>query len=274
MFDLIEEKKIHGTMRVHWTILYAFVSALVMYIFVIYRVTSSSTAKPSDHDTLRWVLIALSVFAGMAKFAGQRIQAEKKRYEACEDLDRTIKKYNSFFLFSMFMCQVPALCGVIMAFVTMRMGEYWLFMGISAILFATSTPQRSMLENIVTAQRARHPVDDGAFAGEIKPQIDENALRAAGDFEIPSLSRRALAFIIDLTFMILVFFLLLRSLFLEMEGGAQELVSHSGIATLAVFIAYHSFLVGYFGKTVGCIVTNLKIISADSPKLDFRRAFT
>jgi putative effector of murein hydrolase LrgA (UPF0299 family) len=161
MLDPADQEKIQTTVKTYWGIYLSIVVSCVMYIFVTYIVTSSGTPRETSPAIFRSLLIVLSIVAGAGKFWVLRMQADEERYLQCGDIDDIIKKFGSYLFISMALCQIPAMFGLIMVFLTMRMGEWAVFLVIGAYLFATATPRSSVLENMVEAHNARNPAEEG-----------------------------------------------------------------------------------------------------------------
>jgi hypothetical protein len=265
----VEEKKLRDTIKVHEHIFRAFVTAVVLYTVLAYFVTAGSTRENFGYDTLRWVLISLSLGAAAVKFWVQIWQADETSYEKCESLGESLGKYAMYFFVSLAMAEIPALCGLIMVFITMRMAEWWVFAGISAILFATSVPKYHVLENIVITRLVRNPDEAGTLTVDLPPEVDDSALDAAGDFELPSLQRRALAFIIDLTAAIAFCYFVFRLPIFEMEWD----LGNFGAAVFFAYIVYQAIFIYLFKGTIGCVFTGLKIVPATATGFNFVNLF-
>ena len=161
MLDQAEQEKIQTMIKTNWYMYFAFVAACVMYIFVAYMTAGSSTSdRPSPHG-FRSALIVLCISGVAANYMVRRMQADEQRYLQCRDLDEIIKKFSFYFFISLALCELPALFGLIMVFLTMRMGEWVVFVVIAAFLFAMSTPRSSVLEDIVAAHNERNPAGKG-----------------------------------------------------------------------------------------------------------------
>ena len=159
MLEPADQEKISATIKTHWSIYFSFVVAVIMYVIVTYLVTGSGTPEGSRPDTLRGVLIAASILAAVVKFWAHRKQADEASYTKCHTIDDIIKKYAFYFFISLGMAEIPALCGMIMVFITQQMGEWTIFIIISAILYAMSAPRSSVLEKVIAANRMRQRTD-------------------------------------------------------------------------------------------------------------------
>jgi len=265
MLGPVEEKRLRATISTSRYIYLAFVTAILMYTLVAYSVTATSTHKTSGFDTLRRVFIGLSLAAVVGKFWAQIRQTDERSYAKCINMELSMKKYTTYFFISMAMAEIPALCGLIMVFVTMRMGEWWMFVGISGVLLATSMPRYEVLEKIVMARLARNPAEAEELAVEPPPEISKDVLDDAGDFDIPPLLIRIAAFLIDLTPMVVICHFVLSLPAFGMSMGLENSI----LAGLIAYTIYQAVLIYSLGRTIGCIVTGLKIIPSDGFRFGF-----
>lgn len=158
MLNPAEQEQVRVVIKTHWSIYLAFTMAIVMYTVVVYIVTSGRTPEPREIGALRQLFVALSVVAGAIKFWVQsRFLSSAASYQACRSLDEIVQRYWRYNFIMLALCEIPALLGLIIVFITMRLQEWWLFFGISALLFITSAPISSRLERIVEAHAARWP---------------------------------------------------------------------------------------------------------------------
>jgi len=153
MLEQADQEKISAMIKTYWFIYFSFVVGVAMYVMVTFMVTSSGTPQDSRPDTLGRALIVVSILAAFVKVWAHRKQVEEKSYAGCQNLDDIIKKYASYFFISLGMAEIPALCGMVMVFLTQRMGEWAIFIIISTVLFAMSAPRSGVLENVVAAWR-------------------------------------------------------------------------------------------------------------------------
>ncbi len=158
MINPADQEKIKTWAKQQISIYFSFFMALIMYTAVMFIVTRGRNIDTvSAVMTLRNVLIVVSILIAGAKFWVQtRFQAEVKSYETCQSIDEIIQKFTKYQFIQYALGETPALFGLIIAFVTMRLEQWWLFFGISVILFATSVPTGSRLERIVNANAMRH----------------------------------------------------------------------------------------------------------------------
>ncbi|MBI5115448.1 hypothetical protein HZA56_03160 [Candidatus Poribacteria bacterium] len=158
-----EQEKIRNVIKVDWSIYLAFCSAIVMYTFVVFLVVGKSSSEPGEAGALKNLFIAISIGAGVAKFWVQnRLLYEEAAYMKCQSLDEIITKYRGYNFIILGVSEVPALLGLIITFMTRRLEEWWLFFGISAVLYATSAPRQSKLESIAEAHLIRSPGVSGS----------------------------------------------------------------------------------------------------------------
>lgn len=160
MLNPADQEKIRTVIKTHWSIFFAFTTAIIMYTLVLLAVTRGRTIEASPLTELRNAFVLVSLFAGAIKFWIQsRLLSEVTSYETCPNLDKIIEKYWRYNFIMLALCEFPALLGLIIVFMTMRMSEWWLFFVISAILFITSAPRAGRLEGIAEANAARHQSD-------------------------------------------------------------------------------------------------------------------
>lgn len=158
MLNPEDKGKIQNLIRTHWFIWLSFAAAVVMYTFVVFIVTKSRSGEPVQVGMIRHLLIVISAVLGAAKFLIQsRLLFEETAYRKCQTLDEIIGKYASRYFIVLALCEAPALFGLVIAFMTGRMEDWWLFFGIAAVLFATSTPRFGKLETIAQTHVTRVP---------------------------------------------------------------------------------------------------------------------
>jgi len=156
MLDPVEQKKIDTVIRTHWFIFFSFVTAIVLYTVILLMVTEGTSIEPREMGLLRNILIAASLAAAAAKFLIQtRSFSDENAYVSRTNIDQIIQKYTSTFFVMLALAEVPALSGLVITFITMRMEEWWIFFGISLLLLVTSAPKRDRLERIAQAHASR-----------------------------------------------------------------------------------------------------------------------
>lgn len=156
MLNPAEQDKVRTIIRTDWFIYLSFVVAVVMYVFVIILVTRSSSSEATQAGALKRLFIVVSVVLGVAKFwIRSRLMFENESYRKCRTLDEIIRKYERYNQYVFAMCETPAVLGVIIALMTRRVEEWWVFFAISAVLFVTSAPRRDKFQSIVEAHAAR-----------------------------------------------------------------------------------------------------------------------
>lgn len=160
MLDQADQEKINAMIKTYWSIYFAFVVGVIMYVVVTFVITGSGEPRDAQPDRLGSALVAVSLLAVVVKFWAYRKQADEKSYAGCKSLDDIIKKYGSYFMISLATCEIPALCGIIMVVLTFRMEEWAIFIVISAFLFAMSAPRSSVLQTIVSARRMWWSTED------------------------------------------------------------------------------------------------------------------
>jgi cytochrome bd-type quinol oxidase subunit 2 len=158
MLDPVEEEKVRIWAKAQISIFFSFFTALIMYTFVLFVITKDRTPEESRAaESLRNVFIAASILVAAIKLWVQtRFASEEKSYVTCRSVDEVIQKFTRYHFILLALSEIPALLGLIIVFLTMRMEEWWIFFGISAFLFATSFPSRSKLQRIAEAYAARH----------------------------------------------------------------------------------------------------------------------
>jgi F0F1-type ATP synthase membrane subunit c/vacuolar-type H+-ATPase subunit K len=156
MLNAADKDKVRQVVRVHWLIYFSFVTAVIMYGFVIALVTKDRTIDaPFDIGLLRRIFLLASVVIAAAKFWLQsRFLSDEFSYRKCRSLDEIIGMHQRYYFIILALCEAPALFGLVIAFLTMRLDEWWVFFGICAFLFATSVPRLERLERIAEAQAA------------------------------------------------------------------------------------------------------------------------
>ncbi|RJP64522.1 MAG: hypothetical protein C4532_19015 [Candidatus Abyssobacteria bacterium SURF_17] len=161
MLASAEEEKIRTVVKTHWFIFLSFATALIMYTFVVFAVTRGRTPNEDvQAGTLRHIFIIVSVIVGAIKFWVQiRLLSDETSYRKCQNVDEIIAKYWSYNFIMLAICEAPALLGLVIVFLTMRMEEWLVFFAISAVLFATSTPSPGKLESIAGSHAAHHQSD-------------------------------------------------------------------------------------------------------------------
>lgn len=108
---------------------------------------------------------------------------------------------------------------------------------------------------------------------------DEKAAQCANSLDtntqaIPSLLVRALAWLIDCS-LIFMGVLWVNSVAPIFAGVEDPKAAYKGLFILGWFllIVYESFSIHLCGKTVGCLLLGLKVISVKDKKVSFMRAF-
>jgi F0F1-type ATP synthase membrane subunit c/vacuolar-type H+-ATPase subunit K len=156
MLNPEDKEKIQNVIRTHWFIWLAFATAVILYMVVVFIVVGGRESEPKQFGMLRQVFIILSVVLGAVKFWVQsRVMFQEASYAKCRSLDEIIGKYASRFFIILALCEAPAIFGLVIVFLTMRMEEWWLFFIISMVLYATSTPRADKLETIAEAHATR-----------------------------------------------------------------------------------------------------------------------
>lgn len=160
MLNPAEEEKVGIVVRTHWLIYFAFAMAIIMYTVVVFLVVPGRTTEGPEIGLLRQLFIFISVAATVMKFWIQsRLLSDEASYRACRNLDETIAKYWRYNFLMLALCEIPAMLGLVAVFVSARMADWWLFLGISAVLFATSAPASAKLRRIIEAHEARWQAD-------------------------------------------------------------------------------------------------------------------
>ncbi|RJP26416.1 MAG: hypothetical protein C4520_00615 [Candidatus Abyssobacteria bacterium SURF_5] len=158
MLDPADEAKLSTLAKTLWLSYFSFVAAMPAYAVVVFIVTRGNTPRPLPFPILPLFLM-ISLIAAAAKFWVQsRFFANEESYRNSPGIDAIIERYTRYFYIMLALSEVPVLLGLIVAFLAMRMGEWWLFLGISILLFATSAPRPGMLRRIAEDHAARHPV--------------------------------------------------------------------------------------------------------------------
>ena len=156
MLNSTEQEQARAVIKTHWSIYLAFTTAIIMYTVVVFLVTQGKTEGAFEPGRLRSLFLVVSVAAGLLKFWIQsRLLADEVSYRTCQSFEQIIAKYWRYNFLMLALCEVPALLGLVIAFMTMRLQEWWIFFGISAVLFATSAPAYGRLERILEAHAAR-----------------------------------------------------------------------------------------------------------------------
>jgi uncharacterized RDD family membrane protein YckC len=107
-----------------------------------------------------------------------------------------------------------------------------------------------------------------------KPDGDAEVYNIS-DMDIPSLSRRTAAYLVDVGFVfgVLLYVSLGLRLFDSMESGVTAIYVFVVMSSL-LMCGYHGFCVSLYGKTLGCLMFGLRVVSEDGSKLSFGRAST
>ena len=156
MLNPEDKEKIQNLIRMHWFIFLSFASAILMYTLVVFLVTGNRSVEPHQIGAMKSLFIVISIVFAAAKFWIQsRLLYEETAYGKCGTLDEIIGKYVSRYFITLALCEAPALFGLVITFLTMRIEEWWLFFIISAVLFGTSAPRSDKLESIADAQSTR-----------------------------------------------------------------------------------------------------------------------
>lgn len=156
MLNPEDKGKIQKLIKTHWSIWLAFASAVVLYTVVVFAIFGDRSSEPQDAGMLRQVFVVLSVVLGALKFWMQsRLMFQETTYSKCQILDEIMMKYARYYVIILAICEVPALLGLVLVFLTGQIQEWWLFFIISMALYATATPRGDKLENIAQAHAMR-----------------------------------------------------------------------------------------------------------------------
>ncbi len=274
MEDSKLELKIQNAVKTQWWIFIAFVNAIIIIVLLIGLPLSSGKGPreyPANYDTIKWVLIGLSIVVTLGKFWFQKNRLDKiESYAKCLNLDSITGSHFGNFIISMAFCEAVFLFGLVLFFLTYRMFEWTPLLILSGILFATSTPSMKKLRAIVDSHTAEQPEE--SFVGEVMENV---ALRGIADLDralIPSLLIRSVAFIID----VLIVYGLLLVVVARMVAGEFILPEDAnitfGVLNIVLFGVYQVLSIHFAGRTLGCLFTGVKVVSSDGSELTFDRA--
>jgi hypothetical protein len=158
MLNPEEQTKLQKMIRTNWFVFISYAGAVIMYTVVVFVVVGDGSREPHDVGFLRPLFIAMSVVLGAAKFLIQsRVWLNEDGYGQCRSLDEIMARYGRYYYVVLALVSAVPLLGLIIAFLSMQMADWWLFFGISAVLFATSLPRGEKVEQIVQAQTTRMP---------------------------------------------------------------------------------------------------------------------
>jgi hypothetical protein len=152
MLDQAAQEKLQQASKMHLKIYWAYVSSIVMYIIVTFLVPRDNSRDSDMLAMLRAIFIGLSAAAvGINFWIQTRVLGDTKYYRRCRSIDDALKVYSRYFFISLALCQLPALLGMILVFISARMMEWTPFVVIVVFMHATSIPRASRLENIAQA---------------------------------------------------------------------------------------------------------------------------
>jgi uncharacterized RDD family membrane protein YckC len=271
------ELKGRNIIKTQWWIFSAFISGAIMTVLVMGIPLASKAGTqeyPENYDTVRWVCIGLSIIAILAKFWFQKARLYKITiYEKCQTLDEILRRHGKNFAISLGFCYAIFLFGLILFVLTYHIREWAPFMFIAGVLFATSTPSMKKLCMIVDSHTAEQPqVEEESFVGE---PLEKVALKGVADLDrtlIPSLLIRSVAFIIDTVVVYSLASLLVSRLVAGRYILPEDIAISQGGLAFVLFIVYQGFSIRLTGRTVGCLLTGLRVISADGSDLTMHRS--
>ena len=152
MLDQATQDKLQQTSKINLKIYLAYVSSIVLYIFVTFFVTADSSRDSDLPAMLRAIFIGVSAAAvGVNFWIQTRVLGDAKRYQKCRSIDEVLKVYGRYFFISLGLCQLPALLGLILVFMSLRMVDWTPFIVIIVFMHVTSIPRASRLENAAQA---------------------------------------------------------------------------------------------------------------------------
>lgn len=152
MLDQATRDKLQQTSRTQLMIYLAYVSSVVLYIFVTFMITADSSREFDMPGTLRAIFIGISIAAVGANFWIQtRILDNAEHYQNCRSIDEVLKVNGRYFFISLALCQMPAMLGMVLVFLSMRMTEWTPFIVIVVFMHVTSIPRAARLENAAQA---------------------------------------------------------------------------------------------------------------------------
>ena len=166
MLDQATRDKLQQTSRMQLMIYLAYVSSVVLYVFVTFVVVGDSSRKADLLGMLRAIFIGISVAAvGVNFWIQTRVLGNVEHYRNCRSIDELLKVNGRYFFISLALCQLPALLALILVFLSMRMTEWWPFIVILVYMHATSIPRAGRLENIAQA----HAMSSSQAGAEANP---------------------------------------------------------------------------------------------------------
>jgi len=158
MLNPEDKEKLQNMIRSNWYIFSAYTGAVVLYTVVVFVVIGNGSSEPLQVGVLKPLFIIVSVVLGAIKFLIQgRLWLKENAYRKCRTLDEIMARYGRYYFIILALCQVVPLFGLIIVFMTKRMEDWWLFFGITVVLFATSAPRAGKVESIVQAHATRVP---------------------------------------------------------------------------------------------------------------------
>ena len=150
MLNPAEEEQVRTVIRTHWLIYFSFTTAVLMYTFVVFVITQGGEPQQMQVGMMRQIFLIVSVVAGIVKFWVQsRYLSDDASYRTCRNREEILAKYWRYNYIMLALAELPALLGLVITFVTMRLQEWWVFLAISALLLATSAPSAGRLRRII-----------------------------------------------------------------------------------------------------------------------------
>lgn len=172
MLNPEDKEKLQNMIKMNWHIFRMFTGAVILYTAVLFVVTRFGSSEPRQGDgvfdylltvlsqvdgrVLKSLFIVASVILGALKFLIQgKLWLKEDAYRNCQTLDKIMGRYGQYFFIILALCQAVPLLGMVLVFMTGRMDDWWLFFGITVVLFGTSAPRAGKVESIVQAHATR-----------------------------------------------------------------------------------------------------------------------
>lgn len=161
MLNPEDQQKLQKMIKTNWFVFVSYAGAVIMYTVVVYVVVGTGSSEPHRIGMLRPLFIVLSAVLGAVKFLIQsRFWLNEDGYGGCRSLDEIMARYGRYYYIVLALCSAVPLLGLIIAFMSRQMADWWLFFGISVVLFATSLPRGEKIETIVQAQATQGGRED------------------------------------------------------------------------------------------------------------------
>jgi hypothetical protein len=152
MLDQATRDKLQQQSGIQLKIYLMYVFSVVLYIFVSSVVAGGSSRGSDMPGMLKAIFIGISAAAvGINFWIQTRILGNTRHYQNCRSIDEVLKKYGPYFFISLALCQLPAMLGMVLVFLSKSITDWAPFIVIVVFMHVTSIPRAARLENIAQA---------------------------------------------------------------------------------------------------------------------------